>query len=220
MRPTGRRNGLRQLDRDFTHQAEEHYAIGPAGLPWYLACAADGTLQNSAPDRVGPDKTRTGNRTTIDVGASCIRCHKEILRPLDNWFAEALKNPTTAEIPYEKAIETRRLYFRNLQIKLEQDRRVFADRLKECNGLTPERNAQLWIKFQDRYTEERLGIAECARELGTSVDKLKLVLYAVQQQKKLDPILADLVAKPPGKIRRDSWEEVYSVVMTYLGGKP
>jgi hypothetical protein len=218
--PTGKRNGLRQLDKDFTHQAEEHYGIGPAGLPWYLACAADGTLQNSAPDRVGPDKTRIGNRTTIDVGASCVRCHKEILRPLDNWFHEVVKQPTTAEIPYEKAIETRRLYFRNLQSKLEQDRRVFTDRLLECNKLAPAKNAELYIKWSDRYNESRLDLEDCARELGTATEKLKVVLCAVQQQGKLDPILADLVSVPPGKIRRESWEEVYPIAMTYLGGKP
>lgn len=216
--PTGKRNGLRQLDRDFTHQAEEHYSIGPAGLPWYLACAADGTLQNSAPDRVGPDKTRTGNRTTIDVGASCIRCHKEILRPLDNWFAEALKQPTTAEIPYEKAIETRRLYFRNLQLKLEQDRRVFTDRLFECNKLTPAKNTELFIKWTDAYNERRLDLADCARELGVPVDRISLGLHAVRQQGTLDPILADLIAKPAQKIRRDSWEEVYAIAQLYLSG--
>lgn len=217
--PLGKRNALRQLDKDFAHQAEEHYAPGPAGLPWYLACAADGTLQNSAPDRVGPDKTRTGNRTTIDVGASCVRCHKEILRPIDNWAADSFRHPTTAEIPYEKAIETRRIYFNNIRAKLDQDRRAYVERLKECNGLTAEKNATLFAKWLDRYTEDRLSIADCARELGTTVERLQPVLIAVKAAGKLDPVLADLIAKPnPGKVRRDQWEEVFPIAQIYLGG--
>lgn len=215
----GDRNPLRKLDREYKHQAEEHYAIGPAGLPWYLLCDQDGKLQNSAPDRLGHDTTRPGKRKIIDVGASCIRCHKEILRPIDNWVNEALKTPATAEVDYAKAIETRRLYFRDLQGKLKRDREAFAERLKECNGLTPEKNAETYGRLLDWHSEGRLDLADCARELGCSPRRLAEVLIAVQAQRKLDPVLVDLL-EPKGTVRREHFEEIYAVVMTYIGGKP
>lgn len=218
--PTGPRNALRQLDKDFHHQAEEHYAIGPAGMPWLLACSNDGVLQNSAPDRVGPDKTRGGNRTTIDVGAGCIRCHQEILRPIANWAETSFKLPTTAELPIEKALAAQRLYFRPLKQKLDADRQAFADRILQCNGLDPKKNAEIYATWQDRYNEDRLGIDDLARELGTTPKRLGDVLLAVQTQKKLDPVLADLVASPTGKIRRESVEELFPVLIIYLGANP
>jgi len=215
----GNRNPLRQLDREYKHQAEEHYAIGPAGMPWFLLCDQDGKLQNSAPDKLGPDTTRTGRRKIIDVGASCVRCHKEILRPIDSWISEALKAPATAEIDYKQAIETRRLYFRDLQGKLKRDREAFAERLLECNGLTPAKNSELYIRLWDQYSEARLTLADCARELGCSPRRLAEVLIVVQDQKKLDPVLVDLL-QPKGNVRREMWEEVYPIAQAYIGGKP
>jgi hypothetical protein len=217
--PTARRNALRQLGTDFEHQAEEHYAIGPAGMPWVLVCNEKGALQPSAPDKIGPDKTRSGNRTTIDAGAGCFRCHKEILRPLDNWVTETLRQPVTAELAYDKARAAQRLYFRGIQAKLENDRKSFADRQMECNGLDPKKNADLYIYWQDRYNEDRLTLADVARELGTTERRLLQTCQAMQSQKTLDPILADFVVHPPNKIRRESFEELFGVLMIYLGGK-
>lgn len=215
----GERNPLRRLGTEYKHQAEEHYAIGPAGMPWFLLCDENGKLQNSAPDKLGPDTTRTGRRKIIDVGASCVRCHKEILRPIDSWISEALKAPATAEVDYKQAIETRRLYFRDLAGKLKRDREAFAERLMECNGQTPAKNAETYIRLWDQYSEGRLTLADCARELGCSPRRLAEALLAVQVQKKLDPVLVDLL-QPNGTVRREHWDEAYPIAQTYIGGKP
>lgn len=216
--PVGNRNALRQLDKDFKHQAEEHYAPGPSGLPVYLACNSDGVLQNSAPDRVGPDKTRSGNRTTIDVNASCVRCHIEILRPIDNWIKN-FNDPITAELPFSNALNIQSLYFRNLESKLEQDRKIFIDRLKECNGLDPKTNATQYATFFDRYTEQLLDINQVSHELGTTPERLNQVFTALVVQKKLDPVFVDLIKNPKSTIRRELFEELFPVLIIYLGGK-
>lgn len=216
----GGQNALRNLGGDLKHDAEEHYAIGPAGLPWVMLCNDKGELQNFAPPEIGSDTTRPGNRKTIDCAASCIRCHKEILRPIDNWVSEALKVPATAEVDYAKAVEVRRLYFRDLQGKLKRDREAFAERLHECNGYTPAKNAETYARCWDWYFEGRLTLEQAARECGVSPKRLATVLIAVQAQKKLDPVLIDLVREPPGTVRREGWEEVFPIVQTYLGGPP
>lgn len=212
----GERNPLRTLS-DYKHQAEEHYAIGPAGMPWMLLCDDKGKLQNSAPDKLGRDTTRTGKRQIIDCAASCVRCHREILRPIESWVNEVLKTPNTLEVDYRKAIEVRRLYFRDLAGKLKRDREAFAERLLECNGLTPEKNADAYIRCWDWYAEGCLTLEDCARELGCTPKRFSEAIGVAQKQKALDPILADLT-KPEGYILRPHWEEIYPIVQTYIGG--
>ena len=128
--------------------------------------------------------------------------------------------PATAEVDYAKAVETRRLYFRDLKGKLKRDADAFAERLKECNGLTPAKNAETYAKCWDWYFEGDLSLEQAARECGTTPKHLAAALIAVQAQKKLDPALIDLVKEPPGTVLRHHWEEVFPVAMTYLGGKP
>jgi hypothetical protein len=216
--PKAARNAIRNLDADFAHQAEEHYGIGIGGLPVYLLCNDKGELQNSAPDRVGPDKTRTGNRTTVDICRSCVRCHKEILRPVDNWLQETFRDATLAKLPYERANRLRGLYFRDMTAKLEEDRVRFANTLMQSTGLKPAEWSALTIKLADWYDERRLTLEDTARELGRSPVLWRATLDAVAAQGVLDPVFADL-RKPKGTIRRDHWEESYPTAQTYFGGQ-
>jgi hypothetical protein len=204
----------------FVHDVEEHYGKGPAGLPWYFLSNNKGERQDSAPDKIGTDTTRKGNRRIIDIGASCIRCHEEILRPIDNWVKETLKIPATGEFDEEKAIEIRRLFFRDLQGKLDRDRQDYVERLKECNGLTPKKNAENYGRLWDSYVEDQLTLNDCAREVGTNPNRLATTLAAVQAQGKLDPVLLDLISNPPSGVLREHWEEVFPIVQIYLGNKP
>lgn len=213
----GGRNPIRQLDRDYTHQAEEHYGIGPSGLFAFLLCDAEGRLQDAAPDKIGPDKTRAGhNRTRIEVGASCVRCHLEGLRPVTNWMRDVIQSPAVANVDYARA-QRLRTYFRDLEAKLKQDNAAYATRLKECNGLTPAANAKLFARLWDRY-EAPLTLADCARELGTTPERFVAVLRDRQRAGVLDPAFAGLVARVPRPIRREQFEEVFPVAMLYLGG--
>lgn len=214
----GNRNAQSQFGKDFHHQAERHYAIGPAGMPWVFLCNEKGQSQNSAPDKLGTDTTRTGPVKIIDVGASCFRCHKEILKPIENWVSESLKTPVIANVEYDRAIDERRLYFRSLQSKLKRDREDFADRLKECNGLTPEANAAAYIRLWDWYAEGELTLIDCARELGCEPKRFEAALRFVRGQGKLHPNFTDLL-NADGTIFRHQWEESYGLAMTYLGGK-
>jgi hypothetical protein len=217
----GARNALRKLDRDYEHQAEEHYGVGPSGLFMFLLTDAKGALQDSAPDKIGPDKTRQPhNRTRIEVGASCVRCHFEGLRPIDSWAKDVLQAPAAAVVGDAEALRIRRLYFRDLEAHRKRDNLAYADRLRECNGLSPAANAKLFARMWDGYTETRLTIGDCARELGTSPERLLEVLLAVRAQGKLDPAFAGLVAARPRPISRAGFEEVYPAAQLYLGGQP
>jgi hypothetical protein len=65
------RNAVRQLDKDYKHQAEEVYGFLPNGLFVYFLVRRRGTRQDSAPDKIGSDKTApatTGGSTSV----SCV----------------------------------------------------------------------------------------------------------------------------------------------------
>lgn len=216
----GERNALRRLDGEYTHQAEEHYGVGPSGLFVFLLSDAAGVLQDSAPDKIGADKTRQPrNRTRIEVGASCVRCHAEGLRPIDSWAREVLQVPSTAQVDEARERRLRQLYFRDLESHRKRDNQAYADRLRECNGLTPAANAKLFARLWDAY-EAPLTVEACARELGTTPARFLAALQHQRARQVLDPAFAGLLAVKPRPIRRDVWEEVFPLAMLYLGGAP
>lgn len=212
------RNAIERLDKDFKHQAEEHYGIGPSGLPVYFLSDADGVIQDAAPDKIGVDTTRPGKRKRIEICMSCVRCHVEILRPFDNWIAENIVIPNQALLAKERADLLRTKYFRDLSGKLLRDNQSYSDRLKECNGLTPAANAKAYAVAWDRYAEDQLTIEDCARECGSTVQTLRIVLESQAEQQLLRPALVELVGKRKkvGTIKREHWEELYPVVIMLL----
>lgn len=214
----GERNALRNLDADFKHQAEEHYGVGPSGLFAFLLTNDKGELQDAAPDKIGPDSTRQGRkRTRIEVGTSCVRCHVEGLRPIDDWSRENIRFPDNTGYD-AKLNRHRQLYARELASSLDRDNLAYAARLKECNGLTPQENAALHSRLWDAYVEARLTTQDCAGELGVTAERLVQALSAVAAQGKMDGGLAPLLRG--NTIRRDVWEEVFPAAMLYLGGSP
>lgn len=215
--PEGERDAQGNFGKAYKHQAEEHYGLAPSGLFAFLLCDAEGKLQDAAPDKVGHDSTRPGKDKRLEVGLSCVRCHTEGIRPVDSWVKNTFRGKVLAEVDAKQAEEVRRVYFRNLAGKLAADNRAYAERLLECNGLTPKENAALFIKMWDRFGEEELSVDDCARELGCTPARWKNALKAVGSQGKLDPLFADLVSEPPGTIRRESWQSKFQAALLYLG---
>jgi hypothetical protein len=212
----GDRNAIERLDKDYKHQAEEHYAIGKSGLPIYFLSDAEGNIQDAAPDKIGPDTTRPGRRKRIEICMSCVRCHLEVLRPFDSWIRENVVIPNQALLPKEKAEVLKTKYFRDLEGKLKRDQQSFADRIKECNGLDPATNAKAYAAAWDRYAETPLTLVDAARECGCSADNLKSALESIKAQGQLRPSLSELIGKKSGTIRREHWEEVFPVVALLL----
>ena len=206
------RNALRALDGDFKHQAEEIYGTLPNGLFVFYLSDEKGVRQDSAPDKISSDETAPGRDRRIHVGVSCVRCHVEGLRPVDDWARKVYAGPIKLASP--DAVKFRRLrqiYLGELQEKLTEDVETYTRRLKRLTGKTPEEMAKLVGKVWAGYVERDLLPADAAREFGITeaVYLARLKAYFAADQL-ADPVLASHLAGIP--IRSDDWEELMPLV--------
>lgn len=217
----GERNVARKLDGDLTFDANEIYGTLPNGLFAFFLSDSKGKRQDSVPDNIAFDHESTSNDRRIHPGISCIRCHTEGLRNIDDWARKTLRLPLSIQSPdYDKIKRFRQLYLSNLQRNFLRDKSDYAAALKECNGLTPEENARNFSRIWERYNDVDLGVSDVARELGcTEVNLLsKLKDYAAKTGS-LDPVLAGLLAVPPVPIRREHMDEVFIIAQGIVRGQ-
>lgn len=214
---TGEGNAVRNLKAGtFKHQAEEHYGTLPNGLFAFLLCDNEGVRQDTAPDFIGADSSlgRQGNDARIHAGLSCVRCHVEGLRGIDDFIR---RQPKVVSSPdYAELVQLRRQYFSNLNRQLDRDRSVYQESLQACNGLKPAANAKAVSEVWNRYVEELVGPERAAEELGVPVETLRRKLAGTG-----DVLLAGLAATPPAPMTRTHLEESAGLLMQAVyGGKP
>lgn len=206
------RNALRNLDGDFKHQAEEIYGVLPNGLFTFYLGDDKGVRQDSAPDKISSDETAPGRDRRIHVGLSCVRCHVEGLRPIDDWARRVYSGPLKLASPdAEKLRRLRQVYLGELQEQASDDVAIYAKKLKRLTGLTPEAAAKLTGKVWADYVERDVLPADAARELGLTeavyMERLKAHFAGNQLA---DPVLASHIAGLP--IRSDDFEELMPLV--------
>jgi hypothetical protein len=212
------RNALRQLDGEFKHEAEEHYGVLPNGLFAYYLSDAKGTRQDSAPDTIGPDDSAVGKDKRIHVGLSCVRCHVEGLRPIDDWgrkvFRDGLALSSSDAV---KARRLKQLYLSELSDHLDSDVAANARAVKRLTGWTQAEAAAAIGKAWAWYVERDLSPGDAARELGVSeAEYLEALAKAAKSNPLFDAVLASHLAKPPVPIRSDDWEQVYPLAADYV----
>lgn len=226
----GKKNAVKNLDGDFQHLAEEIY--GPHridGLFVYGASDADGKLQEKVPAQFAGDKRSPGNGVEIEPMRSCVACHKEGLRPIDDWARKTFQGPVKlASKDYEKLKRLRQLYLSDLEGKLKADVDAYTACLKKINGLTPKQNSDAYELAWVRYTNTSLGIEQTAAEVYAEPEAWKKALtkwavYEAGVGRVADPVLSGLLADRPTRIRREHWAEAYSEALGIwksYGGKP
>lgn len=214
------RNALRQTFERYKHQAEEHYGVLPNGLFAYFLSDDKGVRQDTAPDKIGADRTAPGNDPRIHVGLSCVRCHVEGIRPINDWSRRifSVKSPYVSADPAE-AEKYQRIYLGELAEHVNDDTDYYAKRLKKLTGTKPDEMAKLVGKFWQTYVEADLLPADSAAEVGIPekeyLDKLRAYF---RDQAPADPVLASHIADPPVPIRRDDWEQLVPLVVPIVKG--
>lgn len=233
--PTGKRNLIRllgtALDKvDFDHDAEETFFTLPNRLFGFLANDNKGVIQRSVPDSIASDDTTTDKDKRIHVGpVSCIRCHEEGLRPINDWgrkaYAQAEDATKTGQNLLgtpdpKKLIRLKQLYLGDLPRQLEEDNFNYARALKELNGMTPKELSAGVSKVWQRY-KRPLGMEQLAEELGVKAEVWDKALRnhvanAYAKKQIVDPLLVGLIGKNPQKLLRPHAEELFPVMQVIL----
>lgn len=216
-----RQNVLRNLDKDLDPpegDASEQYGVLPNGLFAFWLQNAKGERQDTAPDFIASDGQASGNDRRVHIGLSCIRCHAEGIRPINDWARQHYRNSIQLATPdYEKYKRLRQLYLSDLEGHVKGDQAYYAAKLMQLNGTKPAEMARLFARAWDDYAERDLTPDNFARELG--VDKAKMIAaikaYATGGA---DPVLTQVIQDPPLPVIRSHFEEVYSLAQSAIRG--
>lgn len=215
-----RRNFARVLDEGFEFDATEQIASLPNGLHAFWLANARGERQDTAPDFIASDGSASGTDRRVHASKSCVVCHVEGIRPIDDWVRRLVKPPLALQSPdYEKLKRLRQLYLSDLDGSVKRDNEQYAAAVLRCNGLTLAANARAYRTFWDRYVEEDFGPERVAAEVGITKEQLLAGLGAYTKKTgSVDPILAGLLQTPPLPIRSDQFEEAYPLLQTAIRG--
>jgi hypothetical protein len=199
--------------------ASEQYGALPNGLFAFWLQNDKAERQDAAPDFIASDSKSTSNDRRVHAGLSCVRCHVEGLRPINDHARGLFRGPLQLKSPdYDKLKRLRQLYGSDLPRQLEADNARFAASVKACNGLEVGANAKLVGGFWEQYADQPVDIGRAAAELGCDAEKLvaAVQLYARGAQV-FDPVIAAFAQVPPQTVRREHWEEVYPQMVKLAG---
>jgi hypothetical protein len=214
-----RKNALRELDKDFKADALEVYYELPNGLFGFALLNAKNELQATAPDKIASDSKSTNRDARVRVGVSCIRCHAEGLRPIDDWGRKVFtrENELALGSPDRKVYQRlKQVYLGPLQKNLKDDLSRYTATLAETCGLKPAEFSKLFASAWADYESKPLLPADIAREVGlTEADYLARLKRYVATQGTADTVVAGMKAGLP--TRREHLEEALPLLMPALG---
>jgi hypothetical protein len=222
----GRKNEINALDKDFDHDVERHLALLPNDIIGMLLCDKNGVRQDSAPDKVGPDSSATGNDGRIHVGL-CLRCHRGNFLPIKDFARVLFSGETPLQaIDYEDLKRKRSLYLREYEPLLRADQLRQATALATLTGWKPAELADAIRREWSEYGEHDVPIEEAAADLGTTKEKLLLNLQLAAKQKGgVPPSLAMYLKRDPKTqaptpipMPRDYYEESFSQLAAVAKG--
>ena len=224
-----RSNVIRFLDKDVDPpdgDASEQYGVLPNGLFAFWLQNDKGERQDTAPDFIASDSTASGNDRRVHIGLSCVRCHVEGLRPIDDWArrvyrGDAFRGLISLNDPdYKRLVRLRQLYLTDLNRWLRRDAGDYADVVMGLTGLKTSELARAFGRAWDQYAEADLGLTDVARETGyTEAQVVASLKFYGAKLPPLDPVLAGLIAvEGPVPIRREHFDEVFPLLMTLLRG--
>lgn len=216
-------NALRNLDKDFQFDAQEVYFPLPNGLYGFLLANAKGELQAVAPNEIAGDKSSHNNDLRVRVGVSCIRCHEEGLRPIEDWGRLVFRaaNGIGLGSPNRQIAERLDQLYISPKFKqeLDLDRVAYATALKELSGWTTKEYS---AKFAEYWADIENGPVfpnDVERYLGIPKDQFVPKMRAYLEKYKIsDLVLASTVADPPQSLRPEHFEEVIPIIMMDVMG--
>ncbi len=208
---------------EFQHNAEEHYAPLPNGLPGTFLSDDKGNRQDSAPDKLGGNRSpaNPGADLRIHVNISCMQCHntaqlmgiEDSVRPIYTGRLNVNANDKFL------SLELRRQYGANLNRVLDTDRAIYQDAVSLAAGKPLKEAVQTYSEAYTKYAYGRVTLQVAATELGVTPPALLKALRDGATRLgsgdfRFDPFLAD----PPRPIQRLTFEDGYQDLQDVVYG--
>ncbi len=220
-----KRNAVANLLEDYQHDAEEIVFTLPNGLPGFYLSDAKGNQVDTAPDTIASDGRSTNNDRRVHVGYSCVACHQDAgLKPVRD-YARKLFNPETgvqlAAVAVDplKAKRLESVYLGPLEKAYKRDSGDYADAVEQVSGFKSAALAKGYERQWARYLDDPVTIDRAAAECGVTVADLQRKLRDYARVKRVvDPVLVGYLIDDAPPIRREYFEERFSVLMLILGG--
>lgn len=186
----------------FDFDASEHIAAKRNGLHLFALYDRRGQRQDKVADEVAKDTSDPHGAGIVTPLISCVRCHVEDgLRPFTNDQQRLLAGGV--ELLAERPSALQRLaafYGTDLQRPLARDREDYAAAVAlATDGWSVFEAARALAVVFSRYSDELVGPAEAAREVGVDVAQLGIRLRAAT-----DPVLLALAEEIA--VQRSQWE--------------
>lgn len=217
------KNPIRKLLDDYKHDAEEIVFTLPNRLPGYYLSNAVGKGVASAPPDIASDGKSVNNDRRVHACLSCVRCHvSNGLINFDDLFRDqfAFGEGLNIKSPDKDFINRlNSVYLGKIKKDYKMDVENYGDAIKDASGLDAEAARLAYVKSWSVYIDEGITVSRAAREVGLEEKDfiLKLKNYA-RVNKVVDPVLSKYLKKEPGVIRREHFEEAFSLLMLTLGG--
>ncbi len=210
---TENKNAIRLLD-DAKFDATEQYGTLPNGLFAFWLGNAQGERQDTAPDFIASDSESPTTDKRVHVGLSCIRCHTEGIRPINDVIRKIYKPPfKLTSLDYERQKDLQAKFLSDIGSSIEKDQKYYNEVLSQTNNLNSLDNSKLFARIYSRYSGTR-NLEQASKELETSSDFLTTKLKQGTTKQPLDPILILLLQGESVTI--EQWEEIFPQAMKFL----
>lgn len=157
--------------------AGESIATNQLHLQVYFLTEGDDRVEFGNPDAVTDTTSWATNKKTVHIARSCVSCHGVGINPVENTLDDSIKAGLQLNFKdYNKyrKIKAQQLQEERFEQKIKDDQELYARAVKNANGLTPERNARIFVEIINWY-DRPLTIKQAALECGVTVEEFKKV---------------------------------------------
>lgn len=201
--------------------AAEWIGNGPNGLQFYFLTDGNDNRVDEGAIAVVHDSTAKDGR--VINGRSCIWCHSTGIQPFRSHFQLQVGTRLDQsdlgvfdKDPFRKLklIRDLRRTFKSPDFDevVKVDCATYTKAVNAANGMTAEDNASLFRRLWVGYRETDVDLARACYEVGLDEDDFKAIV-PLKKDGRDDPVLLQLLLKPPVSIRREHWEEAFPEVM-------
>lgn len=182
----------------------KHYAGKSGALQAYFLSDAKGKRQDKAPTDIVTDHTGLRGPEIINT-FGCISCHAPaagLIDPTLDAYREYILGGAKVFADYDTKRRIEQYLQSDIGKEMARGREDYAEAIRLCNGLTPEKNAANWVAVVKAY-DAPVDLSQAAREVYSTPDELRNAIASYAPSGKLSARLAALAHGQP--MSRDQW---------------